>query len=348
MTDEARFEKARRDAEEVRRRFEDHDPSTFQHSVRVANWAVLLAGQVPGVSPNRLRRLGVTALLHDFGKTFLDPELLHKVEPLDAADREKIEQHPVLGADNLPVSREFVDPEGIRWHHKHFDGGGYPDGPLKGIELPLEARLIAIADVFDALTSVRPYHGRSEPYTPADALELMNDMAGTELDPSLVGLFATVYGLECERVGGEAGARTLQVLSVIGQEVERARDLLMAEIGPFNPKDPLEGRKPDDRLVDRLVTGLVRASIDSQAARNIARYVLRLSLDETFDSSELAGPPRKATTPPGGFSHHMEVILTLKRLPARSKYMSVVVFMGQLWLCVGERKGDTYEVRLAR
>jgi len=348
VTDEARFEKARKDAEEVRRRFEDHDPGTFQHSVRVANWAVLLAGQVPGVSQNRLRRLGITALLHDYGKTFLDSDLLHKTGLLDTADREKIEQHPVMGAENLPISREFVEPDGIRWHHKHFDGGGYPEGPLKGIELPLEARLIATADVFDALTSVRPYRGRADPYTPADALQLMRDLAGTQLDPSLVGLFATVYRLECDRVGGEAGARTLQVLSVIGQEVDRARNLLMTEIGPFNPRDPLEGKKTDPRLVDRLVSGLVRTNIDPQSALNIARYVLRLRQEETFDSSELAGPPRKATTPPGGFSHHMEVILTLKRMPSRSKYMSVVVFMGQLWLCVGERRGGAFEVRLAR
>ena len=317
MANDARFEQARLAAEEARQKFEDHDPHTFQHGARVSRWATLLANHIPGLSPVRQRRLGISALLHDYDGP-------------------------------LPVADEFLESEGIRWHRKHYDGSGVPEDPRQGMDLPLESRLIAVANTFDELTSEHPYRGSDIPYSPSDALELMEEMAGSELDPSLVSLFATVYGMECERVGGEAGSRTLQVLSVIGREVERARELLQVEIGPFDPKDPLGGRQADDKLTGKLTRGLLTANLDPRSSENVARYVLRLPLEETFRSEDLDGPPRKATTPPGGFSHHMEVILTLHRIPEKAGYLRIVVFMGQLWLCVGEHRGDTYQVRLAR
>ncbi len=344
----SRFEAARRAAEEARRRYEDHDPYTHHHSVRVAHWAVMLAGHVPGFSQERLRRLEVTALLHDYGKTFLDPALLRKTSQLTEAESVEIRRHPALGADNLPLSGEYVLPEAVRWHHKHFDGSGYPDGVISGIDLPLEARLIAVADVFDALTSARPYRRDRISYSPAEALDLMRSMAGRELDPSLVALFETVYRLECERVGGEVGSRTLQVQSVIGQEVQRARDLLRAEIGPYDPRDPLRGRPAPRDLVDRLTEGLVRANLDPESASLIVRHVLKMPLPETFPQEDILSPPRKATSPPGRALHHVEVVLRVRRLPPRFDYMRVVVFMGQLWLSVGERSEDEFEVRLAR
>lgn len=344
----SRFEAARRAAEEARRRYEDHDPYTYHHSVRVAHWAVMIAGHVPGFSQERLRRLEVTALLHDYGKTFLDPAILRKTSKLDDAETAQMRRHPALGADHLPVLGEYVLPEAIRWHHKHFDGSGYPDGVVRGIDLPLEARLIAVADVFDALTSERPYRRERPCYSPAEALDLMKGMAGRELDPSLVALFESVYRLECERVGGEVGSRTLQVQSVIGQEVQRARDLLLAEIGPYDPRDPLKGRPAPPGLVDRLVEGLVRANLDPESASLIAKHVLKMPLPETFAAQDVVSPPRKVTVPPGGFLHHVEVVLRVRRLPPRFDYMRVVVFMGQLWLSVGERSEDEFEVRLAR
>ncbi|MBM4398066.1 MAG: HD domain-containing protein [Deltaproteobacteria bacterium] len=346
--DEARFAVARAAAEEARRRFEDHDPYTCRHSIRVADWAVLIAGHVPGFARSRLRVLEITALLHDYGKTFIDPAVIRKGDRLTDEEWAAVRTHPDLGADRVPVAREFVSPDGIRWHHKHFDGSGYPPGDMKGPDIPLEARLIAVADVFDALTSPREYRGDPREYAPADALELMREMAGAELDPGLVALFQSVYDIECSRHGGKVGASTLQVRSVIGTEVARARDLLRAEIGPFDPRDPLKGRRPEPRLVDRLVTGLVRANLDRASATNIVRYVLRLPLDETFPPSDLAGAPRRGTTPPGGFLHHVEVCLDLRRLPPEAAYAHVVVFMGQLWLAVGERREGGFEVRLAR
>ena len=284
---EAQFVKVRLAADQARQRYEDHDPLTHHHSVRVAHWAVLLASHIPGFSQSRLRRLEITAMLHDFGKTFVNPAVLRKTGPLNDTEWAELKKHPELGVKNLPVPKEYVETDGILWHHKHFNGAGYPQGHLSGISLALEARLISVADVFDALTGSRPYRTVKPCYTPVEAIDMMRGMAGTQLDPSLVSLFDTVYKIECERVGGEAGARTLQVQSVIGVEVQRARDILKTIVGPFNPSDPLKGRKADEPLLRRVVNGLVRANLDPISAENIARYVLRMPLVETFKSSDL-------------------------------------------------------------
>jgi len=135
---------------------------------------------------------------------------------------------------------------------------------------------------------------------------------------------------------------------VIGQEVERAYDLLRAEIGRFDRRDPLQGKPLPAGLLDRMVAGLVRANLAPESAALIARHVLRLPLPETFASEDIVSPPRKATMPPGSLPHHVEVVLRLRRLPPRFDYMQVVAFMGQLWLSIGERTEDEFEVRLAR
>ena len=343
-----RFDIARKSAEEARRRFEDHDQQTFQHSVRVAHWSTLLARHVPGFSQGRLRRLEITALLHDYGKTFIDPAVIRKAGPLDDGEWQLMRQHPVLGAEHLPVSAEFVEPDGIRWHHKYYNGKGYPDGDISGLELPLEARLIAVADVFDALTSYREYRATKKIFTPVEAMTILRDVAGSQLDPSLVALFDTVYGNECERVGGTAGAKTLQVMSVIGTEVQQARDILRNIIGPFDTSDPLKGCLPQPGLIDQLISGLVGANLDTRSAENIARHVLRLPLQETFRTSDMTRPPTHETTQLPTLAHHTEVVLKLRQMPPDVSYMHVVVFLGQLWLSIGERQSGSIEIRLAR
>jgi hypothetical protein len=347
-SDEARYEKARAAADAVRAHLEDSDPYMAEHSVRVAGWCGLLARNIPGFSRSRQRVLEVTALLHDFGMTLVDPAIARKEGALEDDERRQIERHPELGAQNAPGPDDFVDRDAIRWHHKHFDGGGYPEGPLRGLDIPLEARILGLAEAFDALTHPRAWRTGRSSWPASDAIELMKELAGTELDPGLVALFDRVYELECDRVGGKVGALTLQVQSVIGVEVGRGRDLLRQEIGPFDPKDPLKGRAADDRLVRKLAGGLVGPGLDERSAVNVARHVLRLPLDETFPPGDLLEPPRKASAPPGGFAHHLEVVLRLRRVPPEAAYMRIVVFMGQLWLSVGERREDAFEIRLAR
>lgn len=342
------FEAVREQAEVARQRYEDHDPYTHGHSVRVASWALRIARHIPGFDPVRLHRLEITALLHDFGKTYLDPELIRKPGKLTEDEWAQMRRHPDLGADHIPVAREWVVEEGIRWHHKGYDGSGYPAGPVLGHDLPLEARLIAVADVFDALTSRRTYREGEGRWAPDRALEMMRGMAGRTLDPALVSLFDAQYFVECARVGDRVGPETLQVQTAIGLEVDRARDLLRAEIGPFDPDRPLRGHSVDSGVLHRLVAGLVRASLDPASAANIARYVLRMAQPETFPPASFRSPPRPVPAPPGVLTHHAEVVLDLREVPPEVSYARVVVFEGRLWLSVGERRGDRVEVRLVR
>ncbi|MBM4396430.1 MAG: HD domain-containing protein [Deltaproteobacteria bacterium] len=352
---ESDFQKVWKSADEARQRYEDHDTSTAQHSVRVAHWAVLLASRLPNFPQARLRRLEITALLHDYGKTFLDPAVIRKTGPLDEAEWVEMKRHPELGLQNLPVPETVVEPDGILWHHKRFDGSGYPEGDIAGIRLALEARIISVADVFDALTSQRPYRTTKPAYEPPEALGIMREIAGKQLDPSLVPLFDAVYRLECERVGGQAGARTLQVRSAIGMELERAQDLLRTIIGgPIDVDDPLQGIPADNPVLGRLVAGLLRSTLDLRSAENVARTVLKMPLSDTFRAEDILDSDykSKSVAVQRGVTefpkHHREVVLRLKRMPPNVAYMRIVVYQGDLWICVGEREGDVIEVQLAR
>ena len=342
------FQKIWQAVDRARKKYEDHDPYTAQHSIRVAHWAVLLASRVPGFAPPRLRRLEITALLHDFGKTFVNPAVLRKTGPLTDDEWTEMKRHPELGIEHLPVPGEVVFPQGILWHHKRFDGGGYPDGKVAGVALPLEARIISVADVFDALTSARTYRVEKPSYTPDEALGIMHESAGRQLDPTLVALFGQAHQAECDRVGGRAGARTMQVRSVIGEEIDRAQSLLGTIIGPFDPNAPLRRHQQSKELVlGRLVTGLLRANLDLRSAENVARHVLRLPLAETFNAEDIV--PRPQPEPGSGIPrHHLEVSLLLRKMPAKLAYMHVVVYKDNLWMCVGEQRGELVEVTLAR
>jgi hypothetical protein len=343
----AEFQKVWQAADRARKKYEGHDPNTAQHSVRVAHWAALIASRIPGYGQARLRRLEITALLHDYGKTFIDPKVIQKQGPLDDREWAEMKRHPELGCQHLPVPEEVVLKHGILWHHKRFDGGGYPDGNVAGMQLPLEARIISVADVFDALSSARPYRKEKPAFTPDEALATMHESAGRQLDPSLVALFDSVYQMECERVGGRAGARTMQIRSVIGAEIDRAQALLTEIIGPFNPLQPLNPRMRVDVVLGRLVAGLLRSNLDLKSAENVARYVLKQPLVETFQDELIAATPRvrNSIAMP---RHHSEITLRLRRMPAKLSYMHVVVYQGDLWVCVGEQCGEAIEVMLAR
>ncbi len=334
-------------AEAARNACEDHDPVTFHHSVRVAHWSVLLASRLVGFGVSRLRRLEITAMLHDYGKTYVNPKVLTKGGPLDEAEWAEMKRHPELGITHLPVPLEYVAPEGIRWHHKYYNGGGYPEGDIKGVDLPLEARLISVADVFDALTSRRPYRAEKPAFSPSEALLVMRNMAGRQLDPALVSMFDAVYLAECERVGGQAGAQTLQLMSILGLEIQRARDLLKKIIGPFDLHNPLRGR-PAEPVLGELIAKLERTNLDRESAENIARSVLRMPLIETFTPDALE-PVRGPAGPTGAMvGHHFEVQLSLRNRERDPSYLKVVVYKGRLWLCISENTDDAIEVRLAR
>ena len=158
------------------------DPSTLAHSRRVAFLAVGV-GERLGLSPATLRRLAVAGLLHDIGKLQVPVEILNKPGRLTDAEYDAIKTHPQAGADLLALLGSFDDEIPIvRHHHERIDGRGYPHG-IAAEAIPVEARIMAVCDVYDALTSRRAYR---EPWTPERAVELIVSESGTAFDPVCV------------------------------------------------------------------------------------------------------------------------------------------------------------------
>jgi response regulator RpfG family c-di-GMP phosphodiesterase len=156
------------------------------HSIRVGIYAKRLA-EVVGLDKQEAEQLRIAALMQDLGLLKVPKEVLMKPERLTDEEWQLVKQHPIW-------SLEMVDPPAIltetveaavRHHHERFDGSGYPDG-LKGEQIPLPARLLAVADTFDALCSERPYRPA---YSTEQALEEMRKVAGSQLDPDLTDAF---------------------------------------------------------------------------------------------------------------------------------------------------------------
>jgi HD-GYP domain-containing protein (c-di-GMP phosphodiesterase class II) len=159
-------------------RLDRHDRSTEEHTRRVATWAVAL-GESLGLRGGRLRELALAGILHDIGKLSVPHAILAKPGRLTDAEMDIVRCHPVWGDELLA---QLGHPERIRrWvrgHHERLDGRGYPDG-LDGSRLDLETRILAVADVYDALVSPRVYRAAWER---DDALVLLRDGVGTLFD----------------------------------------------------------------------------------------------------------------------------------------------------------------------
>jgi putative nucleotidyltransferase with HDIG domain len=135
---------------------QERDIVTYDHSRRVATYAQRLARYL-GWSRRDARDLALAALVHDLGKTWIANDILLKADVLSDEERRTMERHPLIGARIL-IGCD-VDPfyvETVLYHHEAWDGRGYPSG-LKGEEIPLSARILTVADVYDVLTSQRPY-----------------------------------------------------------------------------------------------------------------------------------------------------------------------------------------------
>ena len=168
---------------------EAKDPYTEGHSVRVAAYSEAIGKQL-GLPPSTLDMIHRSCLVHDIGKIAVDETILGKREALDNTEREKMDMHPLIGESILrPVAMLHPLLPGVRSHHEHYDGTGYPDG-LAGEKIPIEARIMAVADAFDAMTSTRPYR---EALPEEDALAELKRNAGTHFDPRVVGAFEEIY-----------------------------------------------------------------------------------------------------------------------------------------------------------
>ncbi len=166
---------------------EYNDHETGLHIIRVGLYSLLLA-QLLGESPERRRLLYQAAPLHDVGKIAVPESILLKPGPLAEHEREIMQQHTVVGHRILSDSRSPSLQAGAEialTHHERFDGYGYPHG-LLGTSIPLFSRILSVADVFDALTSHRPY---KEAWTFERALELVASERGLQFDPTVADLF---------------------------------------------------------------------------------------------------------------------------------------------------------------
>lgn len=190
------------------------DPYTHGHSFSVAEFSVVIA-RFLGLGEADIARLRYSALLHEIGKLRVDDQVLRKHGPLTPEERAIMMQHPVIGAELLQKAGVFLELiPGVRYHHEWYGGGGYPDG-LRGEAIPFDARIIAVADAFDAMTSDRPYR---RALTATEALDRIKAGNRVQFDPTVVKAFIRAY---------EEG------------EVEKARERLAEVISP-SPMPPPE------------------------------------------------------------------------------------------------------------
>jgi HD-GYP domain-containing protein (c-di-GMP phosphodiesterase class II) len=201
------------------------DPYTSGHSIRVGYYSTLL-GTALQLRPQELQMLQWSALLHDVGKIGIRDEVLKKTGKLTDEEFDHIKEHPVRShkvVQGVPQLSAALD--GVLYHHEHYDGGGYPHG-LKGEQIPLQARIIQIADVFDALTSTRSYRSEHDWRT---ALEILANESGKTVDPKLQGMFDEMVRAELEaapdswerlnrRANAFTGATELPAPSIRGRQ----------------------------------------------------------------------------------------------------------------------------------
>jgi response regulator RpfG family c-di-GMP phosphodiesterase len=161
------------------------DPYTRGHSDRVTRMSLKIAFQF-GFAEDRLESLEYGAFLHDIGKIGIKDEVLQKPGALNSEEYQYIQEHPLIGVKIIEGLDFFKDKiPMIRHHHEHYDGSGYPDG-LLGEAIPLEARIIAVPDAFDAMTSARPHRGMMPLQ---DVLMELEKCKGTQFDPKILEIF---------------------------------------------------------------------------------------------------------------------------------------------------------------
>jgi HD-GYP domain-containing protein (c-di-GMP phosphodiesterase class II) len=189
------------------------DSDTDAHNYRVTLYAVHLA-EAAGLDTESTRGLIKGAFLHDVGKIGIRDHILHKPAKLDDAEFDIMKTHVNQGLEIISRSSWLDDAmDVVGSHHEKFDGSGYPQ-QLQGEKIPLGARIFAITDVFDALTSRRPY---KEPFSFEETMQILEQGRGTHFDPRLLDLFATLAEDLYQRYGGREDEQLPQELKQIVQ-----------------------------------------------------------------------------------------------------------------------------------
>jgi putative nucleotidyltransferase with HDIG domain len=167
---------------------EARDPYLRGHSARVADLAATITSHL-GMSDDEVEQIRLAGRLHDIGKIGTREAVMNKQGPLTPEEYDHVKQHVMIGSQILaPLGHLAPVLSGVRSHHERWDGSGYPDG-LRGEEIPLAARIIGAAEVYDALSTPRPYQ---EKLSAAQAVRRMGDLVGTVLDPRVFSALAEV------------------------------------------------------------------------------------------------------------------------------------------------------------
>jgi len=194
------FEEVQRRAQENRELFinsiralaeaiDAKDPYTRGHSERVATYSAAIAKEM-GLPPEDVERTRLSALLHDVGKIGVDDRIIRKPTALSEEEFEVMKTHPIKGAAIMSAIPQLADViPGMKYHHEKWGGGGYPDG-LKGDQIPLQARIVTVADTFDAMTTTRPYQKAME----IDfVMSRIQSLVGSRFEPNVVAAFMRAY-----------------------------------------------------------------------------------------------------------------------------------------------------------
>ena len=182
---------ARKTFEQISSLLDERDHYTAVHSQQVAGLAVEIGTEM-GLSQREIENIEIAARVHDIGKVAIPDAILLKPGPLSDEEWAIMKRHPVISAElieGLEIYRRVVDA--VRHEHERWDGSGYPDG-LKGEEIPLLARIIAAADIYNALTTDRPYR---KAFSAERTVATLEDMRGTDLDPQVADALLRVIGV---------------------------------------------------------------------------------------------------------------------------------------------------------
>jgi HD-GYP domain-containing protein (c-di-GMP phosphodiesterase class II) len=204
------------------------DRYTQGHSVRVGKYSEVIAREM-GWSDEEVEGITIAGYLHDIGKLIVDLSVINSPERFNAKESKEMSRHPSAGYEILsPISHPYADiPLMARYHHERLDGNGYPDG-LKGDQIPAGARIVTLADSFDAMTTDRPYRKK---LPLADVLEDFRANTGTQFDPQVVCAFSRAFLKEIE---GKKERRLLSLLNRNYENVENVTPLLNQLLADFD------------------------------------------------------------------------------------------------------------------
>jgi HD-GYP domain-containing protein (c-di-GMP phosphodiesterase class II) len=276
-------------------RLKSFDNYTFNHSLNTCVLSLLLARHCGLVSD--IASLGLGALMHDIGKTLLPVELLHKEGRLTEEEWRFMAQHPALGLEIVEQASggTHCAREAVSQHHERINGTGYP------LQLPedkilLAGRIASIADVYDAMTSRRPYR---EAISPPETIRWIKEQSGVLFDPRLVQAFMAAVGVF--PIGSLALLTTGEygiVLSVNRQELLRPLVLVITEHGRIGDRRPhlLNLAHPESREAAAAIAGLVEPEFLGLEAQEIDQYLAQVS-EEQIRATEAEVPSSPTPAP---------------------------------------------------